>query len=113
MNGPGQAILLRIFIDEEDRWNHEGLHMALLKAAKDHGLAGGTVLRCMEGFGAHSRIHTTHIVDISPNLPLLVEIVDDEATIDAFLPIVQEMVREGLVTWQPVNVLVYRHRGDG
>lgn len=113
MNGPGQAVMLRVYIDEDDRWHGEGLHMALLKAAKKQGLAGGTVIRGMEGFGAHSRIHTARLVDLAPNLPLIIEIVDDEATIAAFLPTVREMVTEGLVTRERVDVLVYRHRGDG
>lgn len=110
MNGPGQGVLLRIFIGESDRWQGKSLHRALVEEAKRQGLAGATVLRGMEGFGAHSRIHTARLVDLAPDLPVVVEIVDDEAKIEAFLPVVESMVREGLVTWERVNVLIYRHR---
>jgi len=112
MNGPGQGALLRIFVGESDKWHGEALHLALVREARRQGLAGATVLRGFEGFGAHSRIHTTRIVDIAPDLPMVIEIVDTEEHIQAFLPTVQEMVQEGLVTWERVNVIVYRHRGS-
>jgi PII-like signaling protein len=112
MNGPGQGILLRIFVGESDKWHGEGLHLALVQEAKRQGLAGATVLRGFEGFGAHSRIHTARLADLSPDLPMVIEIVDSEEKIQAFLPTVREMVQEGLVTWERVNVIVYRHR-DG
>ncbi|MGD9890661.1 MAG: DUF190 domain-containing protein [Dehalococcoidia bacterium] len=110
METPGQGVLLRIFVGESDRWQGESLYLALVKAAKNQGLAGATVLRGIAGFGAHSRIHTTRLVDISPDLSMVVEIVDDEPKIKAFLPVVQQMVQEGLITWEPVNVIMYRHR---
>ncbi len=112
METPSQGMLLRIFIGESDRWQGKSLHLALVEEAKRAGLAGATVLRGMEGFGAHSRIHTTRLMDLSPDLPIVVEIVDNEAKIQAFLPAVETMVREGLVTWERVNVILYRHR-DG
>ncbi len=113
MNTPGQGVLLRIFIGESDRWHGRSLHLALVEEAKRQGLAGATVLRGIEGFGAHSRIHTTRLVELSSDLPLVIEIVDEEEKIRAFLPTVEAMVQEGLVTWERVNVLVYRHRqGD-
>lgn len=111
MNGPGQGILLRIFIGESDTWHGKALHLALVEEAKKHGLAGATVLRGVEGFGAHSRIHTARLIDLSSDLPIVVEIVDDEDKIAAFRPVVEAMVQEGLVTWERVNVIVYRHRG--
>ncbi len=110
METPGQGVLLRIFIGESDRWHGEALHLALVREARAHGLAGATVLRGFEGFGAHSRIHTTRLVDLSPDLPMVVEIVDEEPKIEAFLPAVRQMVTEGLVTLERVNILIYRHR---
>lgn len=113
MNGPGQGVLLRIFIGESDTWHGTSLHLALVREAKNQGLAGATVLRGMEGYGAHSRIHTTRLVDLSPDLPIVVEIVDTEEAIQRFLPTVQAMVHEGLITWERVNVIMYRHRDGG
>ncbi|MGH2587861.1 MAG: DUF190 domain-containing protein [Dehalococcoidia bacterium] len=110
MEAPGQGLLLRIFIGDSDTWHGKSLHLAIVEEAKRQGLAGATVLRGMEGFGAHSRIHTTRLMDISQDLPIVVEIVDDEAKIMAFLPVVDSMVQEGLVTWERVNVVMYRHR---
>jgi hypothetical protein len=110
MNTPGQGVLLRIFISESDRWHGRSLHLALVEEAKRRGLAGATVLRGIEGFGAHSRIHTTRLVELSSDLPVVIEIVDEEEKIQAFLPTVEAMVQEGLVTWERVNVHVYRHR---
>lgn len=112
METPGQGILLRIFVGESDRWHGESLYLALVKEAKNQGLAGATVLRGYAGYGAHSLIHTVRLVDISPDLPMVVEIVDEETKIEAFLPTVQQMVREGLVTWERVNVVLYRHRSS-
>jgi PII-like signaling protein len=111
MNGPGHGVLLRIFIGESDTWHGKSLHTAIVEEAKRAGLAGATVLRGIEGFGAHSRIHTARLVDLSPDLPIVIEIVDDEDKITAFRPTVEAMVREGLVTWERVNVVLYRHRG--
>lgn len=112
METPGQGGLLRIFVGESDRWHGESLYMALVKEAKEQGLAGATVLRGYARYGAHSLIHTIHLVDISPDLPIVVEIVNEEAKIEAFLPTVQQKVREGLVTWEHVNVVLYRHRSS-
>ena len=108
MNIQGQGVLLRIFIGESDRWHGKSLHMALVEEAKRQGLAGATVVRGIEGFGAHSRIHTARLVDIAPDLPMIVEIVDHEPKIAAFLPTVHDMVSEGLVTLEKVNVIIYR-----
>ena len=108
MELPTQGVLLRIFVGEADQWHGKSLHLALVEEARRQGLAGATVLRGMEGFGAHSRIHTTRLLDITPDLPVVIEIVDEEAKIQAFLPTVEEMVQEGLATWERVNVIVYR-----
>jgi PII-like signaling protein len=110
MDVPAQGTLLRIFVGEADTWQGKSLHRALVEEAKRQGLAGATVLQGIMGYGAHSRIHTARLVDLSPELPMVVEIVDAEDKIQAFLPAVQTMVREGLVTLERVTVLMYRHR---
>ena len=100
--------LLRIFIGENDRHEGKPLHEWLVRKAREHGLAGATVLRGLEGFGAHSRLHTARILRLSSNLPLVVEIVDTEEKIEAFLPVVDEAVREGLATVEKVAIRFYR-----
>jgi hypothetical protein len=105
----GQAQLLRIFIGESDRSAGKPLYEAIVLAAREAGLAGATVLRGLEGFGARSRIHTARILRLSEDLPIVVEIVDSEERIAAFLPRLDAMVTEGLVTLERVQVLVYRH----
>jgi hypothetical protein len=104
--------LLRIFIGDSDRWKGRPLHQALVEAAREHGLAGATVLHGTMGFGAHSRMHTAAILRLSTDLPIIVEIVDLPERIQAFLPIVDEMVQEGLVTIEAAEVLIYRKAGD-
>jgi uncharacterized protein len=113
MDAPSEGMLLRIFIGESDRWEGRNLGRALVEEAKKHGLAGATVLRGSMGYGAHSRIHSARVIDISPDLPVVVEIVDQEAAVQAFLPAVEAMVQEGLVTLERVSVLLYRHRDSG
>jgi PII-like signaling protein len=103
-------LLLRIFVGESDRWHGKSLHTAIVEEARARGLAGATVLRGVEGFGAHSRVHTARLIDVTPELPMVIEIVDEEHKIEAFLPLVREMVQEGLVTLERVNVIVRRHR---
>lgn len=110
MRTPAQGVLLRIFVGESDRWRDKALHLALVEEARRQGLAGATVLRGLEGFGAHSRIHTARLADLTPDLPIVIEIVDEEPAIQAFLPTIEAMVPEGLVTWERVNVIVYRAR---
>jgi len=108
ITGPGK--LVRIFIDESDQWYHKPLYTAIVQRAHEEGLAGATVLRGIEGYGAHSRIHTMRILRLSEDLPIVIEIVDKEERINAFLPILDEMVGEGLVTIENVEILTYRHR---
>lgn len=110
MDAGEQAILLRIIVGETDTWQGKSLHTALVEAARDAGLAGATVLRAIEGYGAHRRIHTARLVDVAPNLPMVVEIVDQEHNIEAFLPTVKQMVAEGLVTTKRVDVLLFRQQ---
>lgn len=106
----GEGKLLRIFIGESDRWQGKPLYEAIVLAAREHGLAGATVLRGPMGFGANSRIHTAKIVRLSEDLPMIVEIVDVEEKIQTFLPLLDEMVSEGLITLEAVHVVRYRGR---
>jgi len=105
---PKQGKLLRIFIGESDR--HEGLPLYewIVRQARENGLAGATVLRGLEGYGAHSRLHKAKILRLSSNLPLVVEIVDTEEKIQSFLPLIDDAVSEGLATVERVEVHFYR-----
>ncbi len=108
MTLPKQGKLLRIFIGENDR--HEGLPLYewIVRQARENGLAGATVLRGLEGYGAHSRLHKAKILRLSSDLPLVVEIVDTEEKIQAFLPLIDDAVGEGLATVEKVEVHFYR-----
>lgn len=108
MKIPEDAKLLRIFIGENDRWEGKPLFEAIVQKARKDGLAGATVLKGFEGFGAHSRIHTAKILRLSEDLPIVIEIVDSEEKIEAFLPELDEMVKEGLITMEKVRVIKYR-----
>jgi len=108
----GEGQLLRIFVGESDRWEGRPLYEAIVRAAREAGLAGATALRGIEGFGASSRIHTVKILRLSEDLPIVVEIVDRPDRIAAFMPTIDKMVGEGMVTLEKVNVLLYRHQ-DG
>lgn len=108
MNPPEDALLLRIFIGESDRHGHQPLHEALVLKAREMKLAGATVLRSPLGFGASSHLHTAKILRLSADLPLVIEIVDTEDKINAFLPVLETMLDGGLVTLEPVRVLHYR-----
>ena len=105
---PEQGQLLRIFIGESDKHEGRPLHEWLVHAAKDQGLAGATVLRGLEGYGAHSRMHSARVLGLSSELPLVVEIVDTEENIERFLPTVDKAVTEGLVTVENVRIRFYR-----
>ncbi len=102
--------LLRIFIGDADRWEGKPLYEALVLAARAQGLAGATVLHGLMGFGAHARMHTAAILRLSTDLPVIVEIVDLPERIQAFLPTVDTMVNDGLVTIEAAEVLLYRKR---
>src|SRR5271168_4046963 len=108
MQIPEDAVLLRIFIGEKDRWEHQPLCEAIVLKAREMHLAGATVLRGPLGFGKTSRIHSAKILNLSTDLPLLIEIVDSEAQINDFLPILDKMITGGLVTMEKVKVLHYR-----
>jgi uncharacterized protein len=110
MSLDGESRLLRIYIGESDQWHHKPLYHQLVEAARRQGLAGATVLRGIEGFGASSRIHTSRILALSEDLPLVIEIVDTAAKVEAFLAAVDELLTEGLVTMERVEVRSYRAR---
>src|SRR5437588_3982182 len=108
MNLPNEATLLRIFIGESDRWKHQPRYEAIVLKARELQLAGATVLRGAMGFGKSSRLHTAKILRLSMDLPLVIEIVDEEQKIQAFLPVLDEMMKGGLVTLEKVRVIHYR-----
>lgn len=109
----GDGTLLRIFVGESDRWHGKPLYEAIVELARERGLAGATVLRGLEGFGAHSRVHTSRILRLSEDLPVVIEVVDRPERIEAILPALDEMVAEGLVTLERVRVIAYRARDAG
>jgi uncharacterized protein len=113
MHLPENAELLRVFVGDSDRHRGKPLYEAIVMAAREHHLAGATVLRGYLSYGAHSRIHTAKILRLSEDLPVVVEIVDTEEKIEAFLPILDEMMDGGMVTVEPVRVLTYRHHDGG
>ena len=104
---PRDAMLLRVFIGEDARFHHRPLYEAIVLKAREVHLAGATVLRGPMGFGQSTRLHTTKILRLSENLPLVIEIVDTEDKIKAFLPILDSMMPGGLVTLEKVQVLLY------
>jgi PII-like signaling protein len=107
MQIPNQAVLLRIFIGEEDAFQGAPLYEAIVMKARERHLAGATVLRGPMGFGKSSRLHTSKILRLSEDLPLVIEIVDSEDKINAFLPILDGMMSSGLITLEKVQVLQY------
>jgi PII-like signaling protein len=108
MKIPKSGVLLRIFIGESDQWQGRPLYEAIVLRARELHLAGATVLRGPMGFGAHSRVHTSKVLRLSEDLPMVIEIVDSQEKIDELLPHVDEMMREGLVTLEKVQVIIYR-----
>jgi len=107
IEGPGK--LLRIFIGESDRWHGRSLADAIVLMLREEGLAGATVVRGIEGFGADSRLHTAHVLRLSEDLPMVIEVVDREERIRSVLPKLDEMVQEGLVCVADVDIVMYRH----
>ena len=105
-----EGLLLRISVGESDRWHDRPLHEAILLKAREMGLAGATVLRGLAGYGARSRIHTTKVLRLSEDLPVLIEIADEAERIERFLPVLDAMITEGLVTLERVRVILYRSR---
>ena len=111
MNVPKDAMLLRIFIGEEDRFEGNPLHEAIVLKAREMHVAGATVLRGPMGFGHSSRLHTAKMLRLSFDLPIVVEIVDTEAKINEFLPTLDRMMASGLITLEKVQVLQYGTEG--
>jgi PII-like signaling protein len=108
MNIPENGKLLRIFIGEADKWHHQPLYEAIVLKARELGLAGATVLRGPMGFGAHSHLHTAKILRLSMDLPIVIEMVDSEENLNKLIPLLDDMVQDGLVTLEDVRVLKYR-----
>src|SRR5947199_7839426 len=108
MHLPHDAMLLRIFIGESDRWHHRPLYEAIVLKARELHLAGATVLRGPMGFGKSSVLHTAKILRLSMDLPLVIEIVDSEEKIQGFLPVLDQMMKGGLVTLERARVIDYR-----
>lgn len=109
ITGTGQC--LRIFIGESDRLHHQPLYQAIVAKAREMGLAGATVLRGIEGFGAHSRLHTAKLLRLSEDLPIVIEIVDKPQRIQQIIPELDAMVQEGLITLETVEIIKYQHNG--
>jgi uncharacterized protein len=109
----GEGKLLRIFIGESDRWHGRPLYQVIVERAREEGLAGATAVRGIEGFGAKSHLHTARILRLSEDLPVVIEIVDTAERIDALLPLLDEMVEDGLVTIEAVHIVSYRATGAG
>jgi hypothetical protein len=105
---PEEGHLLRIFVGESDRHGGLPLYEWIVRQAREHGLAGATVLRGVEGFGAHSRLHTAKILRLSEDLPIVIEIVDSKEKIEAFLPVIDASIQEGLATLEKVQIRLYR-----
>jgi uncharacterized protein len=112
MSLPHEAQLLRVFIGEQDKYDGKALYEALVLEARKRGLAGATVYRGVLGFGANSVVHTDKILRLSQSLPVVVEIVDSPEKIEAFLPILDEMMQEGMATLEKARVITYRHKKD-
>jgi uncharacterized protein len=112
MHLPHEALLLRVFIGESDRWKHKPLYEAIVLKAREQHLAGATVLRGPMGYGKSSCLHTAKILQLSMDLPLVIEIVDTEEKINGFLPLLDDMMLGGLVTLEKVKVIDYRANTD-
>lgn len=104
----GTGKLLRIFVGESDRHGAQPLYTAIVEAARKRGLSGATVFKGIEGFGGHSVVHAARVFDLSSDLPVLIEIVDTEERVRDFIPLLDEMVREGLVTLETVEIIHYK-----
>ena len=112
MKLPAEGQLLRIFIGEQDKWRHQPLYEAIVHLAKKEGMAGATALKGFLGFGCKSHLHTAKLLRLSEDLPIVVEIVDSTEKIEDFLPELDTMIEEGMVTIEKVRVLAYRHSGS-
>lgn len=107
----GTGLLVRIYLGESDRWHGRPLYQAIVERMRERGMAGTTVLRGIEGFGAQQHLHSTRILSLSEDLPILVEVVDTQEKVRAVLPELDEMLDDGLITIEKVEVVTYRARG--
>ncbi|UCD53342.1 MAG: DUF190 domain-containing protein [Phycisphaerales bacterium] len=105
---PQEGQLLRIFIGESDRYEGKPLYEWIVRQAREHHMAGATVVRGLEGFGAHSHMHTAKILRLSQDLPIIIEIVDTAEKIQSFLPIIDGAIAEGIATLEKVRIHFYR-----
>jgi len=113
MRTEGQAHLLRIFVNESDRYEGRAVYETIIRAAREQGLAGATALRAMEGFGAGGRIHSVKVLHLSEDVPIVVEIIDTPERIAAFIPTLDKIVAEGIVTLEKIHILTYRRNAEG
>lgn len=105
---PEEGHLLRIFIGESDKHDGSPLYEWIVRKAREHGLAGSTVIRGLQGFGAHSLVHTAKILRLSSDLPIVIEIVDTKDKIEKFLPVIDSAIPEGMATLEKVQIRFYR-----
>lgn len=105
---PEKGHLLRIYIGESDRHEHSPLYEWIIRKAREQGLAGATVIRGLEGFGAHHRIHHAHLLSLSDDLPIIIEIVDVKEKIESFLDLIEPAIEEGLVTLERIDIRFHR-----
>jgi hypothetical protein len=112
MTIPEEGCLLRIFIGESDRHGHQPLYESIVLQAREAGLAGATVLRGVMGFGKHSILHTAKILRLSEDLPMIIEIVDSLEKVEKFLPVLDALIKDGLVTIEKVRVIHYRPQAE-
>jgi PII-like signaling protein len=103
----GHGRRLRIYIDANDQWRGGPLYAAIVQEARKHGMAGATVARGIMGYGVHRAIHEAHVLQLSNNLPVVIEIVDTEEKVQSFLPCLDTMIQEGLITLSNVEVITY------
>lgn len=113
MKIPRDGKLLRIFIGEADKWKGKPLYESIVLLAREKGMAGATVIKGVMGFGCHSHMHTSKLLELSSDMPLVIEIVDSEEKINGFIPYLDEMVPEGLITLEKADVIMYRAQGGG
>jgi PII-like signaling protein len=103
------ARLVTIYVNSTDQWHGRPLYTAIVQVCQNQGIAGATVIRCVEGYGAHHRLHTPRLLELSENLPVRIEIVDTPERIDPLLASLGEMIGEGLVTVSPIHIMRYLH----
>jgi PII-like signaling protein len=108
----GKKKLLKIYIDNNDRYRHEALWEALLKKSKELNMSGATVYKAVSGIGAHTKVRTFNVWSLSQELPIIIEMIDNEEKIENFLKNVDDMIKEGLVTLSDVEVISYKHNGN-